>query len=230
MQSVTQRSVTSSVGVIMTATMSWQHSPVSSTTPSGWGSGCRSETGRSLSWSTMTSSTSRRMARRSGWRKGRFSSSSREQTATGGRYVSKTLMPELLHWIHIFYWSRIKSGLAWCQVFKREFLMRGPWFTSAQPCFLQFGASREEQLNCIKLIFSLSPSEQKRNDMARVFVCGSGHWSRDTGQLSAPCHQDTLALRHKLANDDTIMIQCCDQPVMWVWRVDCVSCSVPIAN
>ena len=133
----------------MTAAMSWQHSPVSSTTPSGWGSGCRSETGRSLSWSTMTSSTSRRMARRSGWRKGRSSSSSREQTTTGGRYVLKK--HKCLNALkQTFYWSRIKSGLAWCQVFKRQFLMRGPWFTSALSRVfsnLERAPSREEQLN-----------------------------------------------------------------------------------
>ena len=99
MQSVTHQSVTSShvLKVIMTAIMSWQRPPVpvSSTASVGWGSGCRRETGRSLSWSTMTSSTSRRRGRRSGWRRGRSFFFSREQTTTGGRYVPKIYMPTL---------------------------------------------------------------------------------------------------------------------------------------
>lgn len=122
MQPVTHRCVTSShvLRVIMTTIMSWQRHPVpvSSTASVGWGSGCRRGTGRSLSWSTMTSSTSRRRGRRSGWRRGRSFFFSREQTTTGGRYVQNIQMPKNSLIEENTHVQKLWIVVSWCPLFK----------------------------------------------------------------------------------------------------------------
>ena len=166
MQPVTHRCVTSGhvLRVIMTTIMSWQRHPVpvSSTASVGWGSGCRRGTGRSLSWSTMTSSTSRRRGRRSGWRRGRSFFFSRELTTTGGRYVhvqniymaKNSLIEENTH--------VTKSGLlchdAHYLNVQRRFSMRRHWLVPQLASAL-FSPIWSRQRGTIKLKFSLSLTE-----------------------------------------------------------------------
>ena len=127
--------------------------------------------------------------------------------------------------IHTFYWSRIKSGLAWCQVFKRQFLMRGPWFTSALSRVfsnLERAPSREEQLNW----YFHFPRASKNLMTWPVSSCAApvtGHVTMSSSMSSRYPGLATQTGKWRHHYDPMLWPA---PPLMWVWTVSPALCQL----